>query len=557
MANFIKVKDVLFNTRMRIKSIDLTVGMSEPSGLACSYNDSRDQRAKLSYVAVFLEKILNGDVSVCRISGSREAASVYVEYNCSTGRHYCLVMADQTSPVYLRVLSDETDPRHAAGAIFTAILYSDEFCDAVTPKSAKEEFRRYFDPDAKQTTSSLNAYINKETYFYLCDLFYYAFAKWKNDAVFDLEDATTDENQAMIKRLAQSGAMEHVETTAPLELLNVTKKKEKKKAEQPSLFTEPLAEFFERCKKGEFLIRYNWSEKQKELIVPLSFLDSFYPTESFRLMLLSVWTQIKNVLDRIKGLDPSQIMERYTEIMGKNPINVKVMGKPGTGKTTVIEAVLASLGYPKGLINCKDRMEEDEIEGQNKFVNGSVWNIPTRAGQLHSVGGAVVLEEFNLPDPGILQGALGQALAFPFILKEDGYKELKRHPLTIYFATMNIGTCGSKPMNEALSSRFPEGYVIEDVPEDEFVGILADAGYKKTDCRKVYRVYTKILNYLREYNPELSLSITLRHCLNALDKMKIGFSEEQAYTCTFLSQLYASDPEIASEVKEAVFKAVV
>src|SRR5699024_3454790 len=132
------------------------------------------------------------------------------------------------------------------------------------------------------------------------------------------------------------------------------------------------------------VIHYPWSDIQKKYIVPIGFLDSFIPTESFRRILLSVWYQVKKKLDLIEKKSPDAL---------KKPINIKIMGKPGTGKTVTIEAVLAALGYPKGLINCKGRMEEDDIEGMNTFIQGQVFNVATKAGELHSVGGAIILEE--------------------------------------------------------------------------------------------------------------------------------------------------------------------
>ena len=223
----------------------------------------------------------------------------------------------------------------------------------------------------------------------------------------------------------------------------------------------------------------------------------------------------------------------------------------------MIQAILASLGYPCGIINCKARMEEDEIEGLNKFVNGYVKSIQTKAGEIHDRGGAIVLEEMNLPDPGILMGCLGQALEYPYILKADGYIEKKRHPLTIYFGTMNIGTNGSQMVNEAFSSRFPVGIILEDVPEDEFVGILSGNGYGIDDCRFVYKTYKNIITYLRKNQEELVLAVTMRHCLNALELIDIGFSREDACRNTMLSQIYCSDPDTAEDIENSIFKTLV
>lgn len=542
-----KITQKLFESNMILhKWSGVKIGMESTAPQAVSTaNTSRRRAAKASIVAIGLEKLLDCKISVSHVPGQ---PAVYVEYEKNNGDIYPFFVQRSASSCTYKVSQFTATPqmqmpaREAVIAIFAACVYSPYMH---TNQSWYDEL---FSAYKKLISNPDNEFLM----FYICDLFYYAYAKKYSNMELTIDDSAC---KAELDRLIQTNAMIHDPETPEPKLIRIdsksntnetSKKKAKEANKQPIMFTEPILDFYERCKRGEFKIDYNWNTTQEKYIVPLSFLDTFVPTESFRLILLSTWYQIQNILKRIeKGLS-------YNEIMGKNPINIKIMGKPGTGKTTVIEAVLASLGYPKGLITCKDRMEEDDIEGQSKFVNGTVWNIPTKAGELHSIGGAIVLEEFNLPDPGILQGSLGQALAYPFILKVDGYKEYTRHPLTIYFATMNIGTSGSKPMNEALSSRFPEGFILEDVPDDEFINILASAGYKKTNCKKVYKTYKSILNYLRQYHEELVLSITLRHCLNALDKISIGFTEKQAYENTFLSQLYSSDPDVAADIRSFI-----
>lgn len=513
---------------------DAHVGMQSKPNVVSQVHRAqvpRTLKSKVSTLGFALEKYLDKKVSVCTV---KDQPLTYVEYTHKSGEVDQVLIQVDGQDIFIVASSDTTSGTVTLTAILMALL-----CNEKTQSLWKNN------ADILELCSYCTQNpMDEDTMFLACDCFYYGFAKNRNAEI----ETDAPKLQLEINRIQQNNLFEHCPDTAAPALIQLKKenKSNKKVKEQPALFTEPLDTFFQRCQNGEFIIDYQWSDKQKGYIVPLNFLDTFIPTETFRLMLLSVWYQIQNVLKKMKkGVS-------YNEIMGKNPINIKIMGKPGTGKTTVIEAVLASLGYPKGLITCKDRMEEDEIEGQSKFINGTVYNIPTKAGELHSVGGAIVLEEFNLPDPGILQGSLGQALAYPFILKVDGYKEYVRHPLTIYFATMNIGTCGSKPMNEALSSRFAEGFILEDVPDEEFIKILNGAGYKKGDCKKVFSTYKKILNYLREYHEELVLAITLRHCLNALDKISIGFTEEQAYDNTFISQLYSSDPEVAKDLKSVL-----
>ena len=99
--------------------------------------------------------------------------------------------------------------------------------------------------------------------------------------------------------------------------------------------------------------------------------------------------------------------------------------------------------------------EEDTFEGMNKVSGGSFAFKSTPFLEGYKNGGIIVLEEFNLADPGVMQGALGQAIEFPFILMEDGCTEVHRHPLCVIIATMNTGTQGAREPNEAFTSRLP------------------------------------------------------------------------------------------------------
>lgn len=538
----IDISNQLFNSKRNLASSGVAIGTIGPAGITSSFNNTRQQKAKISTVAFGIERLSEGKISVTAIQNQ---PITYVEYTSDTdGVIPFIVDGSKAGEFIVKTKGDgPADNPHLCHWVIACIYAS----LVKNPEMRKVYEDRLIDELMfAKSASSVTGSSVVQNLMIVCDAFYYGIGK---KGVMDISTDTA-EMELETKRLVQGGILVHIPGTADPVLIKKPAKKKKQEQKQDTLFTEPLATFYEKCKEGKFLIDYDWPGVPANYIVPLSYLDSFIPTESFRDLLLSVWYQVNSVLKKIKEKKEGLTVKDYREIIGSNPINIKVMGKPGTGKTSMIEAVLASLGYPKGVINCKGRMEEDDIEGLNKFVNGTVMGIPTKAGELHSVGGAILLEEFNLPDPDILQGALGQALAYPYILKGDGYIEYVRHPLTIYFATMNVGTNGSKQMNEALSSRFPEGCILEDVSEDEFVSILVGNGYQKTKCRTVYRTYQKILNYLREHHEELVLSVTLRHCLNALRQMAIGFTPEQAYERTFIAQLYSSDPEVAKDVRD-------
>ena len=307
--------------------------------------------------------------------------------------------------------------------------------------------------------------------------------------------------------------------------------------------------WLDKCKNGGFQIGFEWPEAQKEHIHPLSSLDNFVPNKEYFKLTALAYNKLNHVVDRIAtgktGLDA----------IGGEYINAIICGKPGTGKTTTADALSAVLGLPIYTVPCSKNTEEDTFEGMTKVSEGSFLFKSTPFLEAYENGGIVVLEEFNLTDPAVMQGAIGQAVEYPFILMKDGYQEVRRHPLCVIIATMNTGTQGAREPNEAFSSRFPITLTMNDPSQDEFIEILAKKGYKKADCRRVYRAYKAINDYLKDTanNEELTLCVTMRHCLAALDLLSI----EDIYTAvydTMIGALAIRDIELAEDVFKSAVK---
>lgn len=546
-----KVKQHLFDASGVVGGFNFPVHIGETHHLiscASTLNPTVGRQSKISIIARAMSKLVNKEIGVCDVKGT---CCSYVEYHTSAGTKLCGIVSYADHAFTVKTDGDCSEHR-AIMMAFAAMLCSPKTADAVAMDYSAQCITEIQDCMANAWAGPV-----AQDIFKCCDSFYYGLAA---NGDIDLEIHSHMDGRYVktcLDRFKDNNSLRWDARTARVDITPEQKAvdKDEPKKDPESLFTMPLGKFFDKCKNGEFLIDFPWNDIQKQYIVPLSFLEGFIPTETFRNTLLSVYYQVKAMQERIASYtkDPTALSpEFYGNVIAGSPVNVKVMGKPGTGKTMMIEAILASLGYPKGVINCKGRMEEDDIEGLNKFINGTVVSIPTKAGELHGVGGAIILEEINLPDPDILQGALGQALVYPYILKVNGYMEYRRHPMTIYFATMNIGTQGTKPLNEALSSRFPEGHILEDVSEDEFIEVLTHSGNPENNCRTVFYIYKEVLNYLNTYQEELVLSITMRHCLNCLEQMKIGFPLKQSVENTFISQIYSSDPDVAKELENSL-----
>lgn len=409
-----------------------------------------------------------------------------------------------------------------------------------------------------------NGHVTKETMAYLCDCLYY-------DAKADLGTAMTEDMPTI--PISSSGIQDTVAQAIRvgnmLPVGNVFRAKGSTldkfgdrchtsfshvtysympgdDASIPSAVSE---DFMEECKNGVYEIGFDWTEEQQKHVRPASFLDNFIPNEPFVDMVNLVNFDLNQVVDRINisgQADHSVIEDNY--------LNVIMLGKPGTGKTTTAEALSAATGLPIYTVKASKNTEEDTFEGMTKVVAGGFNFQATPFLEAFQNGGIIVVEEFNLADPGVMQGALGQAIEYPFVLMRDGYEEVHRHPLCVIISTMNDGAQGARMPSEAYTSRSPITFIMDDPTKDEFINILHSKGYAKKDCRSVYKAYTKILKYLSDEagSEEMVMQVTLRHCLGALKLMRINTPIKKAIYKTMIGAIAIKDKALAKEVYDSV-----
>jgi len=215
--------------------------------------------------------------------------------------------------------------------------------------------------------------------------------------------------------------------------------------------------------EGNGKISYEWTDEQKSKIVNSNFLDEFVPSYVFYRMANKITYRCNKIIERMKsGLSGRDAIDR-------DFINVRLVGNPGTGKTVMAEALSAALGLPIYTIPIQKNAEEDTFEGKNKIVDGNLTFVNTDFLEAYKNGGIIVLEEINLASPALVMGALGQAIEPPFLINENGYKKVTRHPMCIIIGTQNVNTIGSQGINQAFASRFKQTYIVNDPSEDEFI----------------------------------------------------------------------------------------
>lgn len=381
----------------------------------------------------------------------------------------------------------------------------------------------------------------------LCDSFYY------HDVKPVTKDVQVYENSLVLEEIKRSYAtgllqnmeiLNEVEDLPPIQIID--------DEEEPATFADPIDKdlsFIDNCKAGMYLVDYNWPKEAKDFIPPLDFLDGFVPNETFVKIVKKLSYRFGKVLTRLNaGM-------QGLEAIADDYVNSMMVGRPGTGKTTLARAVGAALGIPVYTVPLKKFSEEDEFQGKTKIVAGELQSVKTTFLKGYATGGLIVLEEINIADPGVIQGVLGQAVEPPFILEEDGYKVIHRHPLCGIVATMNTDTQGSNPLNEAFSSRMKQTYTLDDPKKEEFIATLMSKGFKEKDVLVIYNSYYRIQNYVKaEFREELLLNVTLRGCIGALESMEEGCDWKTAVRDTLVGKLAEQDLEFAEQVYDSVIK---
>lgn len=403
-----------------------------------------------------------------------------------------------------------------------------------------------------------NGKINNETALLFCDSFYFTSLKMlklnsNNQPELKIGEPLTDEALDQLARSISSPKVVDFKPLVPikdngLKLITITV------ASTPTFNTSlPI---LERCKNGEFFIPYNWSEEDKALIPSINFLDLYIPSDDFTDALTLISHQAKKILENLdRGLTGEDAIGNYGKCLA-------FIGKPGTGKSTMIKALCAALQMPFYPCTTTRFSEEDEYQGKTKLDHSvgegesvSFKFCETPFLNAFERGGIAVLEEFNLADPGMLMGAIGQAIEKPFIIEKDGYQPTKRHPLCIICFTCNVGTQGSQMPSEALFSRAPHVFSVEDPPEDKFIDILMKQteGVTRNQVVKVFGMYNRLMNMLKAENmPELMKVLTLRHCLAALDQIAAGVAFKKATARTFINPLRVYAPEVADDFYKSI-----
>lgn len=484
------------------------VGKIGPSLKVSTYRKAEATNPKYSCAGLVFDKLLRypGTISMY----TSKTGMIYVEF-------------ENRGETFKAILNDKV-------CRFNKTSYSHESAREVCLPFVLQ--RAFENPEMKGVLDSALASkdISSADILLFCDSFYYEFAKdTEVDVRFDLEDAE-------IEAFFRSGDFARCKEDGFGKSSFEAEKKETK-----SQASKKDGDFFTDCKAGKYIIPFKWTEEQEKHITKMSFLDNFVPTPEFKILVKKIKYRATKVLEE---MDEGVALQDIRQM-----INAMLLGKPGTGKSTIMYAVSAATGIPVYTIAFNKNTDESVVEGKTAIVKGKPEYVETDIPKFWDKGGIFLLEEPNLADPSITMGVLGQALEYPYVIFKNGYEEVKRHPLSIVVACENVGIAGTRENSPAFSNRFQLKCPMDDPTKETFIDIMVKkSGQKKALCNWVYSIYERTQQYLT--SPDVSEDevlnvLSLRTCLGLLEAYEEGVDLLEAIKISFVGAVAEKDLDLS------------
>jgi hypothetical protein len=193
--------------------------------------------------------------------------------------------------------------------------------------------------------------------------------------------------------------------------------------------------------------------------------------------------------------------------------NVYLYGNAGTGKTQLAENAALALGKDFYCISVCSQSTKSDLMG---FMNAGGTYTPTLFRKCYEEGGVFLIDEIDNGNPNIL-ACMNSALANGYCAFPD--KMVKRHPDTLIIASANtFGTganrvfVGRNQLDAATLNRF----------------IQVEINYDEALEIEIFGDIAKPIQKIRKNLKEERAIVSMRNIGNALELMKVGFTQEEA-----------------------------
>ena len=379
-----------------------------------------------------------------------------------------------------------------------------------------------------------------------CDAFYYNYAK--RDPV--VKEVVKGYAISAVKKAFKLGTMQEIANESWMMHCEAAENATAPKEETKKVTKKPRWEsVLKDIKAGKYLIQYEWSDEQLRHVPPMSYLDTFIPSEEFYEILRKISFRLGDHMVNAITFEKTEPDDIKNDI-----VNILLYGDPGSGKTAMVHAIAAATGMPLYSIKFNEDSEDDVFEGKNKIVEGKISFVETEFLKGFEKGGIVLMEEINLGRANMLTSVMNQAMEYPFYVEKNGYEKVVRHPLVAAFATMNLDTDGTTALNSAMAQRFNNKYMVDEPSEKQFKDRLVALGFPKERVDYVYGVYGKIRSYLKEtearskYLKELSI----RQCIAALQDMEEGTEASRAVYNTMFGAICIKNRKLAETIRDGI-----
>ncbi len=207
--------------------------------------------------------------------------------------------------------------------------------------------------------------------------------------------------------------------------------------------------------------------------------------------------------------------------------NILLVGEKATGKNVLAQNLAYLLNRPTWDISFHVNIDAMTLLGSDTLHEGNVMFRPGPIYQSALYGGFAVLDEINMAKNEAV-AVLHAVLDFRRVVDVPGYDRIYLHPATRFIATMNQDYLGTRPLNEALLSRF----VVMAMPalDQERVMILLQRQFPDLSESEL-SPYVLLFEDIRQkaVSGEISSSaLDFRGLLDALEMMSLGLPRENA-----------------------------